>query len=272
MQYGADDLFKPLRSVALCKPHYFDVITPICSYQKPWVGKIDKAKAKQQHKDLEKVLVNEGVSVHDLQLIPGKTDQTFSRDIGYISSNGALLSSPKERIRQGEELSLLRLCYIEGIPIQNKHLPLPFEGGDVFPITPGEIVLGYGNRTHQFTVRQVGFRAISNLHLIRHRSTHHLDAVFNILEEDCVAAHRKLVDLNNSYFSGKKVLDLDDQDIEEMGANFVLLKRGRVLADANCKFNEVLRKEGYDVVEVDVSELKKGGGSVRCLTLELYRG
>ncbi|MBU2100334.1 hypothetical protein KKB11_03815 [Candidatus Micrarchaeota archaeon] len=47
---------------------------------------------------------------------------------------------------------------------------------------------------------------------------------------------------------------------------------GAVIADSGCReFNKKLEKEGVEVIETDISELKKNGGSIRCMTLPLLR-
>lgn len=84
-------------------------------------------------------------------------------------------------------------------------------------------------------------------------------------------AHRGYL-AEQEYLNGKDVIELDDADIWNMSSNFLLLEKNRVLADSGCRdFNDKLRAKGIEVLEVDISELKKNGGSIRCMTLPILR-
>ena len=39
----------------------------------------------------------------------------------------------------------------------------------------------------------------------------------------------------------------------------------------NKKVNEELRKRGFEIIEVDITEIIKSGGSFRCCTLPIHR-
>lgn len=107
--------------------------------------------------------------------------------------------------------------------------------------------------------------------LIHHISSHHLDAIFNIVSKDLVVAHRGYI-AEQEYLKDKDIIELTDKDIWDMSSNFLLLEENRVLADANChQFNKKLKAKGVEVIEVDVSELKKNGGSIRCMILPILR-
>ena len=74
------------------------------------------------------------------------------------------------------------------------------------------------------------------------------------------------------FLKGKEVIELNEKDVWSMSSNFLLLEENSILADIGChQFNKKLEKRGIDVIEVDVSELKKNGGGIRCMTLELFR-
>ena len=58
-------------------------------------------------------------------------------------------------------------------------------------------------------------------------------------------------------------------DAEVLGLNFVSDGRNVVLSRDAVTLAEQLRAAGYEPVPVDLSELLKAGGSVKCCTLEL---
>lgn len=56
------------------------------------------------------------------------------------------------------------------------------------------------------------------------------------------------------------------------GSNVVAIEPGKVVAyKRNFVTNELLRKNGYEVIELDSSNLSMGRGGPRCMTMPLYR-
>lgn len=59
-------------------------------------------------------------------------------------------------------------------------------------------------------------------------------------------------------------------DAYVLGMNAVSDGRHVILPAAATGFAEQLRDSGFEPIGVDLSELLKGGGSVKCCTLELH--
>jgi len=198
----------------------------------------------------------------------GATEQKDTRDIGVISSKGAIAGHFKKNIRMGEVASFIKFCVENKIPLLK--YGIPFEGGDFFFIDEAECIVGIGQRTEMRT-NEIESLLERNVRTVHHISSHHLDGYFNIISPSLVVASSKYL-AEQEFFKGKDVIELDDNDIWDMSSNFLLLEESRILADSGChEFNKKLRAKGVDVVEVDVSELKKNGGSIRCMTLEILR-
>jgi len=62
MRFGADHLFKKLRSVLVSKPINYGIDVPINVWQERHVGNVDKALAIRQHDHMVEVLKREGVA------------------------------------------------------------------------------------------------------------------------------------------------------------------------------------------------------------------
>ena len=57
-----------------------------------------------------------------------------------------------------------------------------------------------------------------------------------------------------------------------LAANFVVLEPGKiVMPSGNPKTKALLENEGVEVIEVNVDEIKKGGGALHCITSFLKR-
>lgn len=268
MKYGADNLFKKLRAVLVARPTNYGIDTPINIWQEKYVGQIDKELAIKQFDDMVEALEKEGVRCHFLDPISGATEQKDTRDIGIISSKGAIAGHFKKDIRMGEVASFIKFCVENGIPLLK--YGIPFEGGDFFFLDEKRCLVGIGQRS-EIRANEIEALLKRDVELVHHVTSHHLDAVFNIVSPTLVVANTKYF-AEQDYLKDKDVIELDDQDVWDMSANFLLLEENKVMADKGChKFNEKLRAKGVEVIEVDVSELKKNGGSIRCMTLELLR-
>lgn len=268
MKFGADNLFKKLRSVLVAKPVNYGIDTPINVWQEKYVGQTDQALAIKQHDDMVEALEREGVRCYYLEPIIGATEQKDTRDIGVISSKGAIAGHFKKDVRMGEVASFIKFCVENGIPLLK--YGIPFEGGDFFFLDDKRCLVGIGQRTEIRTneIESLLNREVSTVH---HVSSHHLDAYFNIISPKLVVANPKYL-AEQDYLKDKEVIELNDDDVWNMASNFLLLEENRVLADSGChEFNKKLKAKGVDVIEVDVSELKKNGGSIRCMTLEILR-
>ena len=252
----------------VAKPINYGIDTPINIWQEKYVGQIDMKLAVKQHDDMVEALEKDGVRCYYLDPIIGATEQKDTRDIGIISSKGAIAGHFKKDIRMGEVASFLKFCVENGIPLLK--YGIPFEGGDFFFLDEKQCLVGLGQRT-EIRTNEIETLLKRKVSVIHHVSPHHLDAYFNIVSPNLIVAHPKYL-AEQDYLKGKDIIELTDDDVWDMSSNFLLLEENRVITDSNChKFNKKLKAKGVDVVEVDISELKKNGGSIRCMTLEVLR-
>ena len=58
----------------------------------------------------------------------------------------------------------------------------------------------------------------------------------------------------------------------QYSANIQSLGNGKVISSTtNTKVNQIMRDLGLEVIEVDISEIVKGGGGIHCMTFPLVR-
>jgi arginine dihydrolase len=157
-------------------------------------------------------------------------------------------------------------------PAETRHIN---EGqGDLLVV--GSIVLaGYGFRTerraHDEVAAIVGMPVVS-LELVDPRF-YHLDTALAVLDDTTIAYYPQAF----SDESRARLLELFPDAIEVasadayvLGLNAVSDGRNVVLPAAATGFAEQLREAGFKPIGVDLSELLKGGGSVKCCTLEVH--
>jgi len=147
-----------------------------------------------------------------------------------------------------------------------------FEAGDVFAWGDA-LVAGYGPRTEELALKhlatdlQVRVRGVR----ITHPAMYHLDLAFCPLDERrAMVAPGAFDDASAAALLElvpEPLLLTDDEALTTFCANSIVVGRTVVMpAGAPARVVAQLEDWGFDVVEVEVDEFHKGGGSVRCLT------
>jgi N-dimethylarginine dimethylaminohydrolase len=196
------------------------------------------------------------------------------------AANGGLLVNGKAIVarfaypqRTGESVAYAEWMVRHGFdPAETRHVN---EGqGDLLVV--GSIVLaGYGFRTerqaHAEIAALVGMPVVS-LELVDPRF-YHLDTALAVLDDTTIAyypqafsdeARAQLLELFPD------AIEVASADADVLGLNAVSDGLNVVLPAAATGFAEQLREAGFLPIGVDLSELLKGGGSVKCCTLEVY--
>ena len=146
------------------------------------------------------------------------------------------------------------------------------EAGDVFAWGDA-LVAGYGPRTEELALKhlatdlQVRVRGVR----ITHPAMYHLDLAFCPLDERrAMVAPGAFDDASAAALLElvpEPLLLTDDEALTTFCANSIVVGRTVVMpAGAPARVVAQLEDWGFDVVEVEVDEFHKGGGSVRCLT------
>jgi N-dimethylarginine dimethylaminohydrolase len=204
--------------------------------------------------------------------------QVFTRDPYFAVGGTLFLGSLRDPYRQpevaglvgvGREASAVASLWGEGAII---------EGGDVFVLDGGRTALV---GTHRHT-NKAGLRHLA-AHLeghgaevvpIPHRALH-LDCCFAPLPngEALVAADRLTAEGREHLGRRFRLLELDRVEATlHLAANLLWLDERRVVSGvAARKTNELLRSRGYEVYELDFSQLVCMWGSFRCVTCPLVR-
>ncbi|KQT92100.1 amidinotransferase [Marmoricola sp. Leaf446] len=144
------------------------------------------------------------------------------------------------------------------------------EAGDAFAWR-GDLVVGYGPRTEELALKHLATELGTTVRGFRivHPGMYHMDLGFCPLDDTramvCPAAYDEasaaaLLDLV------PEPLVLTEAEAMTFCANSVVVGRTVVMPACPDRVRAQLEEWGFDVVVVDVSELLKGGGAVRCLT------
>jgi N-dimethylarginine dimethylaminohydrolase len=264
-----------LRKVVLCKPSYMKIREIINETQKHFIHEnINSELANAQHESLRKTLESQGVEVILLPAQQEFPEQVFTRDIGFTLGETVFISEMGRHIRQGEEQVLKKWLNEHEI----HHYDLKegsIEGGDV-SIDRKIIWIGISNRTSEKAIKQLQ-QLLPDFQIIPvpfEGKYLHLDCVFNVLSSNealifSPAFQQKELILLSSHY---KLIEVTEEEQFTLGTNILSLGNKTIISlPVNKNVNKQLEKHGYNVIEVDISEIIKSGGSFRCITLPILR-
>lgn len=264
-----------LQKVILCKPEYMTIRDVINETQKKFKDEgIHIELAMAQHKKFVNTLKDHGVEVILLPALKMFPEQVFTRDIGFAFGHILFVAEMAHKLRQGEEEVLKGWLEQNDMSYFNLKGDM-IEGGDV--IVDGEtIYVGLSNRTNQQAIDHLQsilphYEVIAVPFIEKYL---HLDCVFNIISPSEAlyfpkAFTKKEIDILSSRF---ELIEVTEDEQFSLGTNVLNIGNKKIFSlPVNKRVNEELRKRGFEVIEVDIMEIIKSGGSFRCCTLPVLR-
>ncbi|MBB4824579.1 N-dimethylarginine dimethylaminohydrolase [Sporosarcina luteola] len=269
-----DTEYDPLRRVILCQPKFMAIEEAINEVQKKYEAEnINQHRAMKQHAQFEKLLKQHGVDVIKLPSCPEYPEQVFTRDIGFTIGETVFVAELAADIRKGEESKLEEWLTAENIPY--KTTTSRIEGGDI--IVDGHTVyIGISSRTSEEAVWQLE-QSLEGYEVkkIPFDETYlHLDCVFNILSPDRALIYSPAFDpqIVDELAASYELIEVNVEEQFTMGTNVLSIGNGKVFSlPQNKEVNAALKKNGFDVIEIDFSEIIKSGGSFRCCSMPVER-
>ena len=242
----------------------------------PWMDTttpVNNIRAKEQWESLRAIYHQLGHVVDLVPPVPGLPDMVYAANGGLIVGGIAIVARFKYPQRAGESRAHTEWMLANGhTPHTTQHLN---EGqGDLLVV--GEILLaGHGFRTdaraHTEVAELLGMPVVS-LELVDPRF-YHLDTALAVLDDHTIAyyppafgdASRKQLE---TLFPD--AILVGSADAYALGLNVVSDGYHVVHPAAAVGFAQQLSNAGFEPIAVDLSELLKGGGSVKCCTMEVH--
>jgi N-dimethylarginine dimethylaminohydrolase len=204
--------------------------------------------------------------------------QVFTRDPCFAVRDTLFLGSLRDPYRHPEVAGLVDIGRGSSAVAALWGNGATIEGGDVF-IIDGKTVLvgmhrhtnnaGFEHLTEHFRGSEVEVVAVPHKAL-------HLDCCFAPLPSgEALIASDKLSDEGRQLLERRfHLIELDSVEASlHLAANLLWLDERRVVSgSAARRTNELLRSRGYEVHELDFSQLVCMWGSFRCVTCPLVRG
>ena len=266
--------YDTLLRVILCQPKFMAIEEVINDVQKQYEDEnINVELAMKQHKEFEELLKEHGVEVIKLPSSEQFPEQVFTRDIGFTVGDDIFVAEMASDIRKGEEEALEEWLDDEDIAFQTTTNRV--EGGDVI-VDRGTLFVGISSRTSieaaeklkddlpDYTIIPVPF---DEKYL-------HLDCVFNILSPEVGLIFPKAFDpsIVDMLTATYKLIEVSEEEQFTMGTNVLSIGDKKVFSlPQNKQVNAQIRAHGFEVIEVDFSEIIKSGGSFRCCSMPVNR-
>jgi N-dimethylarginine dimethylaminohydrolase len=260
------------RRYLVCKPTYFDVTYSI----NPWMDPSRPTSADRgvaQWRWLHDVLVDLGHEVWLLDPIPGLPDMVFAANGAIVIDGNVLVARFRHSQRAGEAEAYLDWFRFGGWGKvrQATHFN---EGEGDFLLAGEEILAGRGFRSSlhaQLEVQEFFGRPVRSLTLVDPRF-YHLDTALAVLDDEQIMYYPGAFSPASRAELADRFPDAilaDEADACVFGLNALSDGLHVLMPKAAVRLAAQLRERGFEPIGIDLTELLKAGGNVKCCTLEL---
>jgi N-dimethylarginine dimethylaminohydrolase len=261
-----------VRRYAMTRPIFFTVEYAI----NPWMDTstpVDTALAVRQWENLLSTYRALGHTVELVEPVAGLPDMVYAANGGLVVDDKAVVARFAYPQRAGEAVAYAEWMAAHGFETRYTHHTN--EGQGDFLVVGSMILAGYGFRTDRRAHDEVADTLrmpVVSLELVDPRF-YHLDTALAVLDDTTIAYYPPAFsDAARAQLQAlfPDAIEVATADAYVLGLNAVSDGRRVVLPAAATGFTRQLVEAGFEPVPVDLSELLKGGGSVKCCTLEVY--
>ena len=261
------------RTLLMCRPDFFTVSYRINPWMHPQIP-TDTALAVAQWEVLYRTYRQLGFAVHLIDPIAGLPDMVYAANGGFVIDNVAYGASFTYPQRQPEGPAYLDWFRSNGFEVRAPQYVNEGEGD--FLLVGDTILAGTGFRSASDSHGEVGAifgREVVTLNLVN-PNFYHLDTAVSVLDDSNIAYLPSAFDAAGLAILTELFPDaviVTEADAAVLGLNSFSDGYNVVIADRAHGFASQLHERGYNPIGVDLSELLRGGGGVKCCTLELRR-
>jgi N-dimethylarginine dimethylaminohydrolase len=203
----------------------------------------------------------------------------YARDFGGCVREGYVLGNFKEDVRKHEHEAYEARMAELGITKLGEVTEGVFEGGDFQWLDDHTLAVGMIARTNQKGIDELqailaplGYTVIG---VPCNPDYLHLDMLFNLIDEKTAIGfrdglpHEFLEELHNR---GIELISAGEEAIFHHYYNVQAIGNKRVISlKQNTFLNHEMQRRGFEVIEVDITEILKDGGGIHCMTFPLKR-
>jgi N-dimethylarginine dimethylaminohydrolase len=261
------------RHYLMCPPTYFSVSYSINPWMDP-TRPVDSGRAVEQWSVLVAAYRALGHRVDLLDPVPDLPDLVFAAN-GATVVDGQVLSARFANPQRSRESAVHAAWHLRHGGHPSTPVAVNEAEGD-FAVTSGRVLAGYGFRTTLEAHRELATvtgREVVSLELVDPRF-YHLDVALTVLDDaaDHLAYYPEAFSPTSQALLRALYPDAliaTPADAFAFGLNAVSDGRNVLVPAGATGLVHQLTAAGYDVIEIDLSELILGGGSVKCCTQEI---
>ena len=263
--------------ILMCPPDFFTVDYVINPWMAGHESSLDIRLAKRQWTALRDAIA-EYADIVEVKPVKGLPDMVFTANAGAVYGNKAIASHFMPMERRAEEAHFKTWFRENGFQLLALDEKIGFEGaGDCLRDRRGPwLWTGYGFRTEIEAHKEIA--AFFDLEVVSIRLVdsrfYHIDTCFCPLTDGFLMYHPPAFDYDSriaieSRIPPHKRIVVDTMDAGNFACNAVNVGDTVFLNKASEPLQARLMLAGFKVVEIDLSEFLKAGGSAKCLTLKL---
>ena len=258
----------------LCNPKHFDVtyeINPWMSIQRSPLSDL----AASQWQCLHHTLIRLGAWVEYVEPQPGNPDLVFTTNAGLVRDSKVVLSRFAYPERAGEEPIFREWFERNGYSVVTVHKGT-FEGEGDALFAGDTLFAGHGFRSTQEAydevAQELNVKKLVFCEMVDSRF-YHLDTCFCPLNATKALVVPGAFSTESLTEMGKHIelLPVCDEDAERFVCNTVVLGSDLVQPAGCDRTYAMLNTHGFSSHPVPLGEFLKGGGSAKCLSLQLDR-
>ena len=253
------------------------LIAPQMLFAHPETGPSSRDKLIAQHRALRTLLADNGVALLAPQPQSAAAYQVFARDPAFAIGHTLFVASLRDPWRRDEIKGVAALRSQFGDVVDLASPRAAIEGGDVM-VLDGKVLVGLHHNTDEAGVRALeAARGMAEHEIVRvpHDALHLDCCVAPLPDGAALVALAKLPE--SSFRLLQRVFDKliplhADEAALHLAANLLWLDAARVVSNAAAvRTNALLRRRGFQVIELDYSEPVALWGGVRSAVCPLER-
>ncbi len=258
--------------ILMCKPDHFDIEYEI----NPWMhreNQVDRGTARVQWQKLYDTYKKLGVEIELIQSVKNLPDMTFGANGGIVYGTTFISSNHRYKERKGEEKYFQKWFADHGYNVKTL---THYQGGEGDALFYRDILyMGYGFRSeieaHKEVEKILGIKTVS-LRLVN-PYFYDFDTAFCPIGDTAVLYYPAAFDTKSLGILEKipNAIAITKAHAEHFVGNSVYFN-GKVLVEfLDDQLKDIVKKIGVEPILLDMSEFKKSGGGIKCLTLYLKK-
>jgi len=228
------------------------------------VEKIDVALAKRQHTEYCTALQKLGLELIWIKRDNTLPDSCFVEDTAVVFGEKAVICNLSVKSRVNEVVEVVKVLEELKETYYTKH-PATIDGGDVLKIED-RVFVGLSTRTNLHAIQQLR-KILENSSLkivpVKVHNVLHLKSACTYLGNDYVILSKGHFDTDILRGFRKIVVPRG----EEYAADCLAINGTILMMKGYPRTKKLIEKEGFFVKELEVSEFRKGGGALTCLSI-----